>query len=280
MRIKSFEYKWVSLSTESLTNWVILEDIEFSISSRTQIYNNELFHWWNATKTLWNLRLFTISWKIVWTNATLREQAMRTLQTITLIWSWQEYFVFNFEDFTWWLYRTNCKVYDVIKFDTSNKWEPVIDFTFELLADKVEFLSFQKTLINTVYDPNLYVSWWTELGVELWHELGNSSWIVVNNLGNFDATCRIEIIGAVSDPKITNQTNLRSYWLNASTTNLILDNTWTKYIVTDVWVDISWARTSWSLSIVLSPWVNVLTLNAWSDTTWLIFKIYFSNTYL
>jgi hypothetical protein len=34
--------------------------------------------------------------------------------------------------------------------------EPTIDFTFELLADVSEYISFDTTISNTLYDPLIY----------------------------------------------------------------------------------------------------------------------------
>ena len=279
MRIKSFQYKWVNISTEAITNWVILDDIQYSLNTRTQIYNNELFHWWTASKTLWNLRLYTISGKIVWMTAEARENAMRTLNSIAIIWTWNEYFEFKFEDFTSWEYKSNCKVYTPISFDTQEKWVPIINFSFELLSDKPEYVSYSTTIDNTSYDPSVYFAWWIELGVVLWTELDWVNGIEVNNLWNFTARCKIQLIWNLVNPKIINHTNNRAYWLSTTTSNLVIDNTWTTFKVEDVGVDVSSNRTSWSVSILLNPWVNVLTLIADNDTTWTQVNIYFNNTF-
>lgn len=279
MKIKSFEFKNIILSTETINNWVILDDVEFSLSTRTQIYNNQLFHWWNTSKTLWDLRLFTISWKIVWINATNRENAMKSLNSIVIIWTGNEFYEFKFNDFTGGEYKTNCKVFNSIKFNTKNKWEPIIDFSFELLSDKSEYLEYTTNIINEVYDPLDYVSWWIELWVVLWTEIYSVTGIEITNLWNFSARCRIQLIWTLINPKIINHTNWRNYWLTATTTNLILDNTWNTFIVEDVWIDKTSNRISWSVSILLTPWNNVFTLLADNDTTWTEFKVYYNNTF-
>ena len=305
MKIKSISYKWLDLSTELINSWIILDDVIFNVSARTQINPNQLYHWWKATKTLSNLRLFTVYGKIVWVDSSARGKAMRVLNQYTwYIWVWEEYFELKFEDFNWWEYKCQAKIYATPNFESSvwSKWEPTIDFNFELLSNTAEYISYTNKLQtevinqwpiwddfdfwndNQVWDDeiqNAMVSWWVELWVELWNELAEVRWINVINLWNFVARCKIQVIWNTENLKIINNTNWRFYWLTwKNTTNFVLDNTWKKFIAEDVWVDVSSFRDSWSVSILLNPWINIITLQSELDITGLEFRILYNDTYI
>jgi hypothetical protein len=149
-----------------------------------------------------------------------------------------------------------------------------------LLADVSEYISFDTTISNTLYDPLIYNGWGVELWVELWNELWQASWIEIYNYWNYDATCKVQVIWSLTAPRISNNRNNRAYGVTGDTTDFIVDNTGKKLSITDVWVDIQARRITWSVWILLAPWMNTIRLIANNDTTGKQIKVYYNNTYM
>lgn len=283
MKIKSFEYKGLFLSQNSINDWIIINDIIYNTSARTSIYNNNLYHWWKSSKTLSDLRVFSIYWTISWIDSEARALSMQKLNSyIAYIWIWEEFFEFKFEDFLGNFYKSDVKVYSTVNYENKswNKWEPIITFEFTLLSKTPEYIWYYINSEYTTYNSNVFLNGWVELWVELWDELGSYSWIQISNNWNFIAKTKIEINWNFTDLKIYNYTNNRFYWIYWTYNNIVIDNTWNNIVITSNWVDISSNRMPGSVSILLNPWINSIWLIANSSIDYLDFNIKYYHTWI
>lgn len=298
MIAKNITYKGLNFTTQNFSNTrVILQEFQFDWNTRTRILENQLFHWWQATRTLWDLRLFTISWVIVWATPELREIGLQEMKKAVIVWVWEEYWELTWEDYNQWKYKTRAKVFKPIQY-RHRVSEPVIEFSFELLADTHEYFSYQKITQDVIINEtalwndeliwidtdlwdewDLMFSWGAILPMTLPTNLDNVNWIEIENKWNFIAPARIEIIWEIENPKIINHTNGRFYGLEIESQNLVIDNTGKNLVITNNWVNVQNARTSWSLTMLLNPWVNVLTLQWESDVTGVNIRIIYNYTY-
>jgi hypothetical protein len=110
----------------------------------------------------------------------------------------------------------------------------------------------------------------------------NLAEITAINSWNFACPMRIVVVWSIDNPKITNITTWKFYKLNKTCTNLVLDSTWTSFIVTDEWVNVKADRATWSEIIRLNPWTNkiLLTGNNFDYESTINRDIYYNDTFI
>lgn len=243
---KTLDNTWVNL--------VLSNQIKQS-TLRTATFQNQNNHWSYTSRTLWSWRLFTFKGSIYWTKAQ-RQEAMDYLNNVMqpegLFIDTEWFYTLTWQDYSNREFKTEAKVYWGVKY-SHDIWSPVIEFSFELYSNEFEYLS------TTEQTWTWWIArmWWVNLWTTLWTTL---SWVIwsftVINWWNFEAWCKVRIQWTLENPKMTNLTNGTSYYLEwITTTDLVVDNRWTDFIVEDNSVNVEQYRSKGS-TIMLSKWSN------------------------
>jgi len=276
MLIHNVNFNWYSLSDSiAKSNNLVLEDVEKTVDLRIEIFNKQNSNGGISTDWLASPRLFTFSGTIFGDRA-WSQNWQELLSNMLRLWDWKK--ELSWEDDGWNKYKTQAKLYSMPVFST-NIDNDIVWFTFELLSDNAEYISFESKTTTGGLGVLGGITLWTTLWTTL-------SWIIdsftVNNLWDFRALTRVEITGNLVNPKLQNLTNWKFYQLNRTTNNLIYDNTSDPVIVTDDGVNVRWDRASGSTGIVLEPWENKLILisDNYSIDNTVTVKITFNDTFL
>ena len=277
---KARKYKWLDFTdavqcASQTSNWysVVLQDIKMDLPLRTTVLDRANYHWGYSSNTLWWERLFQFTAIAIGENKAKRDIIWRkiisTLCPEPNPWSNTRWFYDLTWKTDWWEDRVvSAKVYQV-PFPTNWLTDPLINFTFDLYCET-----------EKVYSPTTKTaSWW--LGLLWWFTLPTPlpisffwySWYIeVNNLWDWSAPCKIEVLGNCNNLQIMNITNWMIYRNNWRTTDFIIDNTNldndpTKIsVVTDLWVNIKANRNS-GADIFLDPWMNRIVVLSDNYTT-------------
>jgi hypothetical protein len=110
-------------------------------------------------------------------------------------------------------------------------------------------------IVEQTQDGNSSFFGGTNFANNLWDSRGEFAWGVhCENIWNYKAWCKINVVGGLVNPLIKNITNWQQYKINWTTNNLLLDSKdW--WSVTDNWEDISNKR-DYGTAIMLSPGIN------------------------
>lgn len=297
---KDFTYKWFTFSDDTATiNNIVLQDVKKSITLNTTIFNKQTYHGSVLSNTLASGRLFTFSWQIFWKTREERANGQKKLNDIIkpewIFWDTKGFYELSFFQDDGTKVKCNARVYSMPDYTTTIEQNYIINFTFDLFVENSYFVSFENKqtdqTVSTIIGWNKLqnklpnkLNWFTVvtysqanitdiddfilIDVE-WNEImdlvQDPSWSFpnANNLWNFVWPVRIEVIWELLNPKVTNLTNWRFYWLTWITTNhLIIDNTWSNFIVEDNWVNLKSYRASWSKQLYISPWINEFNVTA------------------
>lgn len=290
---KERKYKWLDFTdsvqcTSQQSNWYsyIFQDIVRNVPLRTEIYDRANFHWWYSSETLAWSRIFTFSWKVIWTNKDNRD-TWRTLLVNQIKPEWNPNIVNRwFYDLTWktdWWDDRTCKA-KVYSMPSPTNWldSPIIDYNFELYCED-----------EKIYDPTIqsitwgrWFVWWITLPIPLPTYLSWFSWYIpVTNNWNWYAPVKIQIVWQATNPQVINLTNSNKYRITWVTTNFVLDNRnllndpTQSLVVTDNWVNIKSQRSSWA-DIFLDPWVNHIVILTDVPSERPVVYITFRHTYI
>lgn len=315
---KDYTYKWFSFSDDlALVNNLVLHDVKKSISLRTNIYEKNSYHWTNSSLTLWSGRVITFTWKIFGISDEERANWQDRLNAIIRPeWIFTDdkwFYELSWYEDNWQKVKAQAKVYSMPTYNTE-VWSKEIDFSFDLYVENSTFQWYEDKSNKTIATT---IMWWHTLPMTLpailnWYiiitftesPITDVEWEILtdvelneileivqewawsfpnaNNLWNFEAPCRIELVWDLVNPKITNLANWRFYWLNTTISSLVLDNTWKEFIVEDNWINVKQYRQTWSKQLFLSPGVNefiVYADNLSINTNYQI-TIYFNDTYI
>ncbi len=276
MIIHNVKFNWYDLSDALAgTNNLVLEDVNKTVELRIEIFNKQNSSGGVSTDALASPRLFTFSGTIFWDRAG-SQNWQELLSNMLRLWDGKK--ELSWEDDGGNKYKTQAKLYSMPRY-TTNIDNDIVWFTFELLSDNAEYISFESKITT----GGLGVLGGTTLWVTLWTTL---SWIIddftVNNLGDFRALTRVEIQWELVNPKLQNLTNGKFYQLSRTTTDLIYDNTSDPVTVTDMWINVRGDRVSGSTGIVLEPGENNLILisDNYSVENDITVKITYNDTFL
>jgi hypothetical protein len=276
MRVHNFTYKWLSFGDSvARTNNFAIQNISYWLNLLTQIFEKTTGHGAYATNTLAGWRLITISWVVFGSSRADRRNAQQRLQWIILPEFYLEsanrwFYEYTFENDDWNILKWQGRVYSDIRYEDSVD-SPLINFSFDILAEDPSLKWYAQKNLNG-FD---WFIGWTKLGVKLGVKLDEVIWeLIVENLWNRNAVCRIQVNWTLVNPVIKNLTTGRSYWVLKTTTDLVFDNTWENLVVTDEWVNVKWLRKPWSKLIYLDPWVNNIILLA--DNDYVVSQVSFS----
>lgn len=283
MIIKDLTYKWVSLSdTLSSTTKIVVLSVDKSVQLRTATFDKANYHGANSSYTLASWRLFTINWVIHGATKTDRWTWQNILNGIIKPESIPSETNKGFYDLTWkndnWQdMKASCKVYSMPKYSHENG-SPLIEFEFELYSEDATYTGTTDNTANGWYGIYGGVALPTPMSFELNDYIGEFS---VNNLWNFSSKCKIQVVGAISSPKIQNITMGQYYGVFTATTNFIVDARSTP-IITDNGTDISAYRMSGSQYIEIIPWINSIILQGsdYSADSTVAIIITYKDTYI
>lgn len=290
---QNFQYRWLDLSNstqktqwDTLWYWIVLQSEVHTTDLSTDIFENANYHWWYTSATLAWPRLWTFSWKIMWTNKSNRDKArsdlVAVIQPDANPWSLNRWFyTLNFQDWQWNDRRVNAKVYKAPEPSFWNPCDTSFDFTFELITESEKIYWEYKTStwwIATVWGMTLPTTLPTTL---TWY----AGTISCTNSWNRSAPVRISVVGSITNPKIINTTNSQKYRIDKTTTNLVFDNTnqtndpRKRLVVTDSGTGITGYRNSGS-SVYLDPGENKIAVIGDSYDASTTVTINFYDTYL
>lgn len=161
------------------------------------------------------------------------------------------------EDLAGRLLKADVQVYSLPEWE-HDVASPVASFSFELLSPDATFKGFsnqsRNVAISTVGGFVMPAVVPVILG-------GDPGAFTATNSGNYPAPVRVEIIGSIQDPKITNRNNGRFYGLTGiTTTQFVLDGTIRPLSVTDEGSDVSGYRTAGSVTPMLVPGDNLISI--------------------
>ncbi len=266
---KNYRYNWFDMTDRvAIQSGFALQDVDITTVQRQEIVDNANDHWSSSSRTLESGRLFSFVWKV---SRLTKEERWATRKMITDALNVEIYMNTTYlHDL---FFQTDegderqvkCLVKEKPK-GSNGLHNPEINFTFDLYAPW-----------NAVYWINEGgASWessffgWTSFGNKFGDAWWDFAWAAsCENEGNYKAWCRIEIVGALTNPLIKNITNGQQYKINGQTTNLVLDSKdWR--LVTDEGINISNKREYWS-AILLSPGVNEIAVFAdWGSATFTV----------
>lgn len=280
---KNWKYKWLNLSDDNaLSQRLVITDVIKNVNLRTRIFDKQNYHWSTATPTLASGRLYTFSFTIFGD----REQRyiwQRALEDFIKpeFNPWKTDWLYTLEWTTdWWEeVITKASVYKCPRYDDTTPWNMSITGTFELYAPIPNFTS----KITKHNDWWYWRKGWFKMDFKTPFKMDELLWeFSVENLWNWQADTRIEVIWFIDNPRIKNLTNDTFYWLNGSYSNLVLDWTWKGFTATDNGIDVRANRMSGSEIVRIEPWENALILT-WTDfnyTSDVEIKIFYKDTYL
>jgi hypothetical protein len=279
----NYTYKWVNLwDVDWITNRIVISLDNKNLVLRTTINDKQNYHWSTKTATLASGRLFTFSFSIFW-DRTQRYTWQQILESIIIPefnpWDTEWLYVLSWLNDNWDRVKCNASVYSTPQYNTMRAWDTVITWSFELFAPNPEYYSNVGKTNNWDY----WMFGWFTMPFTMPFIMDKTlAEVNATNSWNFTAPCRIEIVWSIENPKITNMTTGKFYKLNKTTTNLVLDSTWTLFIVEDEWVNVKSYRATWSEIIRLNPWVNklLLTWDSFDYESSLDWNIYYNDTFI
>lgn len=259
---KEFTYKWINLwQTSAYANKIVITDVNKNITLRTKIFEKQNYHWVSKSNTLSWWRLFTFKFTIFWNTKAERYIWQQLLESIIVPesnpWATEWLYPLYWKNDNWTPIYCNACVYSTPQYDDIDPWNPTINWTFELFAPNPEYYSVtQKT-----NDWDYWRKGWFVMPFIIPFAMTKNLWeVIANNAWNFACPLRITVVWSIENPKITNITTGKFYWLNKTTTNLVIDNTWTTFIITDEWINAKADRMTGSEILRLNPWNNTLIL--------------------
>lgn len=256
MIIKDITYKWFTFDS---TNNIVMNENNKTVSLRTDIFNKQNFHGARSSNTLAEWRLFTFSWLIYGETYQERQNAVDYINNlIKPEWIPTEtnrgFYQLTFKDWNWNIFKTQAKVFRMCEFRHAVN-EPIIEFSFELYSEQAWYYGFTDKVF--IWEDTWNVVW-VEFSTEFSFSFSTiSNTLQINNEWDFIAPCSIRIFWDLENPIIYNNTTWTAYKLDwVTTSDLVIDNRWSRLIVTDEWLDVSKYRWSWSSSVFLAPWIN------------------------
>jgi len=282
MIIHNITYAGKSLAdSNAKLNNLVIQNVEFTPTLKTSIIENLLGFGGVAKNPTGGLRLFTFSGQIFGDRAgSANGQAF--LNNLTALGGGYQELSWDGDDGQ--RYKCEAQVYSLPRY-TANIDNNIVDFTFELLSSSFEYFgAVNRELIFEVgVDITNQEMQGGNAGINLGSEMpltlgGGLAGLIVNNVGNHQALCKIEVNGEAINPVVHNYTNGRQYRLNMTTQLLVIDNR-NGLIVTNNGADCSSNRQAGSTSIVLSPGSNIIAVTSENDLTGAIIKVFFNDTY-
>lgn len=152
--------------------------------------------------------------------------------------------------------NASAKVFSMPKYSHDNGSD-IISFSFELYSEEAYYTGASDSTGTGGYGLFGGAALPFTLSEPLNGKVGSFN---VNNLGNFAAPCKIEVVGSIISPKIDNITAGTFYGVSSTTSDFILDTRSTTAIITDAGVDVSAYRMSGSKYISILPGVNTMLL--------------------
>lgn len=315
---KNYSYKWFTFDDlNASVNNIVLQDVQRWITLSTNIYNKASYHGVNSSYSLAGWRVFTFTWKIFGVTREERANGQSKLNNIIkpegIFWDNKGFYELSWYEDNWEKVKVQAKVYSMPTYST-DVWSTVIDFSFDLFAEKPVFQWYTDKIENTIATTIMggttlpttlpaVLNWYIIITFKEWF-IYDIDWNILedvefnpiqelvqewawtfpnaNNLWNFEAPCKIVLKWDLHNPKITNLANNRYFWLNTNTTNLVIDNTWSDFIVTDEGVNVKQYRQTGSKQMFIAPWVNQFVVyadNLSVNTTYEI-TIYYNDTYI
>lgn len=280
---KNRTYKGVSLSdTQASTNRIAIQDVNKNVWLRTEIYTKQNYHWVNTSNTLAEWRLFTFDFAIFGTREE-RAKGQEVLNSIIV--------PENNPGSTDWLYTlqwdtddgetVSCqaRVYGMPNYDSIDPGDHIITGSFELFAPNPEYYSATQKTNSSEYGRRGWFKLDTTFDFKMNELLAE---IVVDNTGNFSAPMKINVVGSIDNPVITNVTTGSFYGLDKTTTDLIIDGTGNSFIVTDDWVNAKASRKAGSEIVRLIPWTNkiIVTGGDFDYDSTITIDLFYNDTYL
>jgi len=159
-------------------------------------------------------------------------------------------------------FKTNVQVYAMPTWEHDTA-SPVASFEFTLISPDATFKgdtdNIRQVQVSTVGGFILPAVVPVVLG-------GDPGAFTATNSGNYPAPVRVEILGEITDPKITNRNNGRFYGLDGvTTTSLVIDGTVKPLSVKDGTSDVSGYRLTGSLTPMLMPGDNLISITGTTD---------------
>lgn len=266
MIIRNFTYKGTNLSDSlATTTKIVIDNIDKNVQLRTAIFDKVNYHGASSSFTLASGRLISVSGVIFWDTRQDRWIGENILNSIIVPESnptptKKGFYECSWIDDWWNEVSLNAKVHKMPTYKHVN-WTSIIEFSFELYSEEAYYTSINDKNANWWY----WFFWWVSLPTTLSIPM---DWLIgsfdVNNLWNFDAPCKIEVIWDIDSPKINNITTGVYYGVSSNTSDFIVDTRSSKAIITDAGVDISAFRMDWSKFISIAPGINKIVLQ-WSN---------------
>jgi hypothetical protein len=182
------------------------------------------------------------------------------------------------EDFAGRMFKTAVQVYAMPEWE-HEKADSVASFSFDLISPDATFDGFEDKSRNvTISNVNGAVMPFV-VPLVLGADPGAFS---ANNAGNYPAPIRLEIIGEIENPKVTNRNNGRFYGLSGvTTTQFVLDATVRPLSVTDDGDDVSGFREAGSVTPMLMPGDNLISITGiYSPSAPPLVRMYWNDTYI
>lgn len=253
---KNYKYNGFDFSASKVfetKTWLV--DVGHMTDQRTDIKNNANMHWSVASNTLeWGRRI-DFNWEIFWITKAERGAAWRKLNEHIYIEPYLNKDPFKKLEFKtdegedrWVMAKVNEK-----PFPENGMNDSKIRFSFSLYSNTNEVYwaelnshsSMSTTTGGTRFPNKLWDSWGqaqTDIGV-------------IENKGNFNAWCKIQVLGEVRNPRVKNLTNWLEFKIKDRTTNLTLNSMGGDWTATDGGVNVMDRRLFWD-PIFLSPGIN------------------------
>lgn len=284
MIIRDITYKGVSLSdANAYANRIKINSVTKDVKLRTAVYDRANWHGANSSYTLASWRLFTFEGQIFGVDRSSRFTGQNLLNSIIVPESNPNETNKGFYSLTWiddgWN-EMECmaKVFTMPKYEHV-VWSDIIAFTFELYSEEAYYTWVGENVENWVY----WVIGGVSLPVYLPTPLYGIDWaFTVENTGNFASQCKIEIIGNIVNPKISNITAGSFYGIEATTSDLIIDTRSVPAIITDAGSDVSAYRMPWSQYITVLPGINtfILTGDNFTYDNTVTVQVTYKDTYI
>ena len=264
MFYKNIEYNGVNISKHSQ---IVIDNFDPWVVLRTTLINKETYHGQVSSKTLADNRLYTIDGRLFGVDRKSRQNPKSMLDKI-LIPEWvptdvdDGFHTLKWED-EWQKYQAEAKIYSMPTYNRNNR--DVINFRVEFLGQNSFYYSQES--YDDINTDAYGTYWWFVLPVTSPFSMDNyrKAWVLSNESGT-QTPMKIEVQWSILNPRVVNVDSGRYYGVNRQTSDLVIDNTGDRLIVTDGWINVKSDRIDWSTALYLEPWNNRMAL-VWDDYT-------------
>lgn len=259
MNERNWEYKGLQLSNsqnpynfqvDDVANEIVYEGKIFSNDNSDGVYSSNITTW---------ARYFEFTGRIYGTK-TEKELAYKKLKEVIKSEDFPSitnrgFHTLKWTDKRWQAVQIQAKVYKALT--TKESAHNMLEFSFTLLADEPLYKSQSETIEN----GGLWRLWGNTMGNTMGNALNEGTdTITITNNWDKKAPVYIQILWALTNPRITNITTGQSLKILQDTTILVVDNRTKPFIITENGVNIK-ASKRWEY-IYLAPWDNEVVITS------------------